>query len=455
MHRPNQATRPRSAAAQQPRCVSRRAFLATVASGAAPCVVSSSALGAAGRAAPSDRIGVAMIGMGRQARYANLRPFLHSRDTQVVAVCDVDAWRLGEARKLVEQHYARQRASGTYRGCTARRDWREVVARADVDAVMNSTPDHWHVPIAIAAVRAGKDVSCEKPLTLSIGEGRALCDAVKRYARIFRVDSEFRSIGVFRRACELVLNGRLGKVHTIRTGVPAGDCGCPPQPPMPVPKELDYDLWLGPAPEAPYTLKRVHTPHSYARPGWMRVRDYCEGMISNWGTHLNDIAQWGNGTDRTGPVEVEGTGAFPDEGLWNVLLKFKVRYKYADGVELFYETSEPYVRFEGERGWVQAHFGRGGLKADPASLLEEVIGPEEIHLPRRTDKGDFIHGIRTRAETMEPAEVGHRTNSLCQLGLIAIERGHKLLWDPAAERFTNDPTANRMLIRPLRSPWRL
>jgi hypothetical protein len=221
---------------------------------------------------------------------------------------------------------------------------------------------------------------------------------------------------------------------------------------MPVPKELDYDLWLGPAPLAPYTRNRVHTPQSYARPGWMRVRDYCEGMISNWGTHLNDIAQWGNGTDRTGPVEVEGTGVFPTEGLWNVLLKFQVRYRFADGVEMFYDTSGPHVRFEGTDGWVHARYG-GGLDAHPKSLLDEVIGPDEIHLPRRSDKGDFIHAIKTRTETMEPAEVGHRTNSLCQLGLIAIERGKKLQWDPAAERFLGDEIANRMLTRAYRSPW--
>jgi hypothetical protein len=394
-----------------------------------------------------------MIGMGRQARYANLRPFLGSNDTQVVAVCDVDAWRLDNARQAVEKHYAKEKAAGTWKGVQATRDFREVIGREDVDAVMNSTPDHWHVPIAIRAVRAGKHVSCEKPLTLSIAEGRALCEAVKRYGVTFRTDSEFRSIGVFRRACELVLNGRLGKIHTIRTGVPAGDRACPPQPAMPVPEELDYKMWLGPAPEAPYTQKRVHPPKSYGRPGWMRVRDYCDGMICNWGTHLNDIAQWGNGTDRTGPVEVEGTGVFPKEGLWNVLLKFECHYTYADGVELHYRTERPYVRFEGERGWVQAHFGKGGLKAEPQSLLKEKIGPDEIHLPKRSDKGDFIHGIKTGEPTMEPAEVGHRTNSLCQIGLIGIERGKTLQWDPDAERFTNDDLANRMLSRPMRAPW--
>jgi len=426
----------------------RREFLRALgAAVAAPAFVPAKALGAT---APSNRINIAMIGMGRQALYANLRPFLSSPDTRVVAVCDVDAWRLENALDTVERHYA-----GESKPCTAHRDFREVLDRADVDAVMISTPDHWHVPQAIAAVRAGKHVSCEKPTTLSIAEGRLLCEEVTRHQRVFRTDSEFRSIAVFRRACELVLNGRIGKLRVIRTGVPRGDVACPPQPPMPVPKQLDYDMWLGPAPAAPYTLNRVHKPRSYERPGWMRVRDYCEGMISNWGTHLCDIAQWGHGTDRTGPVEVEGSGVYPADGLWNVLLDFKVRYRFADGVEMFYETSRPYVRFEGTDGWVMAEYGGRGLDAEPKALLTEAIGPNEIRLPTRSDKEDFIWAIKHHAETMEPAEVGHRTNSLCQLGLIAIDLGRKLAWDPAAERFPSDAEANRLLTRPLRAPWGL
>jgi len=431
--------------------VSRRRFLGMMGAMAAPAIVPASVFGAN---APSERIGIGMIGMGRQARYANLKPFLHSPETVVLAVCDVDAWRLANARADVEKHYAAQTRSGAYKGCATYVDFRDLLARADIDAVMISSPDHWHVPHAIAAVRAGKDISVEKPLTLSIAEGRALSNEVRRYARVSRTDSEFRSIGYMRRACELVLNGRIGKLKSIRTGVPRGDVGCSPQPVMPVPKELSYDLWLGPAPEAPYTHHRVHTPKSYARPGWMRVRDYCDGMICNWGTHLNDIAQWGHGTDRTGPVEIEATGQFPTDGLWNVLLRFEVRYKFADGVDMVYECSRPYTRFEGTDGWVQANYGKG-LTAEPASLLREPIGEGEIHLPRRSDKGDFIHCIKTREETMEPIEVGHRTNSLCQLGLIAIERGKKLRWDPDREVFLNDETANRMLTRPLRAPWTL
>ncbi len=437
--------------------LTRRQFLRRSAATAgavvfAPAIVPAGLFGAE---APGNRITIGMIGMGRQAYYSNLKFFLGASDAQVVAVCDVDAWRLDNARKAVEEHYARQRAAGQFKGCSTCHDFRELLARTDIDAVMISTPDHWHVPMAIAAAKAGKDICCEKPLTLSIAEGRALSDTVRRYNRVFRTDSEFRSHECFQRACELVLNGRIGKVHTIRTGVPAGDVAGPPEPEMPVPQELDYDLWLGPAPYMPYTVNGVHPRQSYERPGWMRVPGCCEGMVTNWGAHLNDIAQWGNGTDRTGPIEVEGTGVYPRDGLWNVLLSFEIQYKYANGVRLFYSISQPYVRFEGTEGWIQADYNDRSLKAEPASILKSTIGPDEIHLPLKPEKRDFLDAVKTRGRTLADAEVGHRTNSLCQIGHIAIQLGRKLEWDPDAERFTNNETANRLLSRPMRSPWRL
>lgn len=438
--------------------LTRRAFLTgsigTVAGATllAPTIVPSSIFGAN---APSNRVTVGMIGMGRQAYYSNVKSFLSFPDVQVVAVCDVDAWRLESGRKAVADHYAKDRSAGTFKGCAVFRDFRDLLARADIDAVMVSTPDHWHVPISLAAVKAGKDVSCEKPLTLCIEEGRILSDTVRRYNRVFRTDSEFRSHACFQRTCELVLNGRIGKVHTIRTGVPVGDVAGPVEPTMPVPEELDYEMWLGPAPVAPYTVNRVHEPHKYDRPGWMRVRDYCEGMVTNWGAHLNDIAQWGNGTDRTGPVEVEGTGKYPQDGLWGVLLDFEIQYKYANGVHLFYNTSRPYVRFEGSEGWIEADYNTRAVKAQPQSILDSPVKPDEIHLPLKDEKRDFIDAVKTRGQTLEDAEVGQRTTSLCQIGHIAIQVGHKLRWDPQAERFTNDDAANRLLGRPMRSPWSL
>jgi len=434
--------------------VSRRGMLkgtALAAAGvAAPIVLPGLARGAA---APSNRITIGMIGMGRQAYHSNVRSFLGMKDVQVVAVCDVDTWRLDNGRKRVNERYAAQTRSGTYKGCATTRDFRDILARDDIDAVMISTPDHWHVPMAIAAAKAGKDICCEKPLTLTIHEGRVLSDTVRRYERVFRTDSEFRSHWYFHKACELVRNGRIGRLRRIRTGVPKGDVGCPPQPIMPVPKELDYDAWLGPAAAAPYTERRVHRPKSYSRPGWMRVRDTCDGMICNWGTHLNDIAHWGGGFDRTGPVEIEGTGTYPEDGgLWNVLTSFTIHYRYANGVTLDYFMDRPYVRFEGDEGWIHANYG-GKLEASSPSILTSKIGAGETPLVSKHEKRDFIDCVKTRATTMADAEVGHRTNSMCHLGHIAVQTGCKLRWDPDTERFDNDPRATRYLTKAYRPPW--
>jgi myo-inositol 2-dehydrogenase / D-chiro-inositol 1-dehydrogenase len=420
---------------------SRRGFLKTAAATlAAPMIIPCSVLGGKGRTAPNSRINIGMIGMGRQAYHVNVKSFLHADEVRVVAVCDVDSWRMENARKAVNKHYAQQQTSGD---CLAYQDYRELLANSDIDAVMISTPDHWHASMAIAAATAGKDVCCEKPLCRTIAQGRQMAEAMRRYDRVFRTDSEFRSHRCFQRACELVQNGYIGKLHTIRTGVPKGDIACAPQPVMPVPPELDYPSWLGPAPTEPYTEYRVHPPHSYNRPGWMRVRDYCDGMITNWGTHLNDIAQWGNGTERSGPVEVEARGTYPSEGLWNVLLDFEAEYKYANGVRLHYHISDAHIRFEGDEGWVQADYKGRRLTAHPASILKSPTKPGDIRLLLKSEKQDFIDCMKTRERTLADAEVGHRTNSLCLLANIAIQRGCKLHWDPAKERFLDDDIANR------------
>ncbi len=424
--------------------VTRRSFLI----GAAPAIVPASVFGAN---APGNRITVGMIGVGRQAVAVNLKQLLSMPDVQVVAVCDVDSWRLGNARRQVEEAYAKGTASGKYAGCRAYRDFRELLGDKGIDAVMISTPDHWHVPMSIEAIEAGKDVSCEKPLTRSIAEGRRLADLVKKHRRVFRTDSEFRSIKTFHAAVELVRNGRIGQLQTIRTGVPKGDVGCPAQPDMPVPEELDYERWQGPAPRAPYTEKRVHKPKAYERPGWMRRLEYCDGMVTNWGTHLNDIAQWGNNSDRTGPVDVEARGEYPAaDSFWNVLLEFETHYRYANGVRLVYKIDKPYVRFEGTEGWIQADFTT--LQAEPAAVLDVKTGPRWLTLPFKSDKQDFIDAVKSRGETLEDAEVGHRTTSMCHLAHIAIQTGGKLEWDPEKERFTNNEAANRFIGKPIYAP---
>ncbi len=423
--------------------ITRRAWLAA---GAAPLIVPASALGL-GKPSPSNRITVGMIGVGRQTVQVNLKQLLAMPDVNVVAVCEVDSWRLDRAKAQVEQAYQKT-------GCRTFRDYKELLADKSIDAVMISTPDHWHVPMSLDAVKAGKDVSCEKPLTRTIAEGRALANAVAKYKRVFRTDSEFRSHDYFHRAIELVRNGYIGKLHTIRTGVPAGDEGCPPQPEMPVPPELDYERWQGPAPRAPYTEKRVHKPKSYERPGWMRNLYYCDGMVTNWGTHLNDLAQWGNGTDRTGPVEVEGRGVYPPaDSFWNVLLSFEIQYRYANGVRLYYKIDKPYVRFEGSEGWIHAEYGKA-LVAEPASILKAELGPNAIRFPLKSDKQDWIDAVKTRGRTLEDAEVGHRTTSMCHLGHIAIQLGKRLEWDPKRERFTNNEAANEYIAKPIHAPKR-
>jgi myo-inositol 2-dehydrogenase / D-chiro-inositol 1-dehydrogenase len=435
----------------------RRGFLKTVgatgAAYAAPMVIPGSALGTDGKPAPSRRINVGMIGVGRQARAYNVRQFLEMPDVQIVAVCDVDSWRLTNAKKQVEQGYAKKTPAGVYRGCDAYGDFHDVLGRRDVDAVMISTPDHWHAPMAMAAFEAGKDVSLEKPITRSIVEGRKLADAARRLGRVFRVDSELRSYKHIVLAAELVRNGRIGKVRKVTVGVPAGDVGCPPQPDMPVPPELDYERWQGPAPRAPYTEYRVTKPRAYERPGWMRHLYYCDGLITNWTTHWNNGAMFATGLERTGPVEIEGTGQYPPaDSFWNVLLKFEVHMRFADGVRWTYRTEKPFLKIEGTEGWIYAEYTK--LEASRPAILTATLCPDEIRFRVKTDKQDFIDCAKSRAETLEPAEVGHRVTSLGLLGQIAIQLGQKLAWDPDKERFVGNDAANAMLDRPIHASRR-
>ena len=426
----------------------RQVLKATGAAFVLPTIVPSSVFGAD---APSNRINIGMIGMGRQAIYANTPPFLQSKDCRIAAVCDVDKWRLGKAKKKVDDYYKNT-------DCLAISDWREVIARDDIDAIMNSTSDHWHVPISLAAVRNGKHVSCEKPLTLSINEGKVLTAAAKKSGVVFRTDSECRSNAYMHKTAQLAINGYLGNIKRIEVGVPAGDKAGGNATPMEVPEELDYEMWVGPSAKKPYTLDRVHPRNGYGRPGWMRCRDTCEGMITNWGTHLLDVAQQLNKTERTGPVSVEGTGTYPEagSGLWNVLLDFRVQFKYATGIVLDYVIDVPYIKVEGDEGWIKTHWNsRGGMTAHDKKIFQTELKDSDIHLPLRQDKEDFLYAIKNKCNTMADAEVGHRTCSLGQLGHIAIQRGKKLDWDPKTEKFAGDSKANAMLHRSYREPWGL
>ena len=325
----------------------------------------------------------------------NIPQLLKSEHAQVVAVCDVDSWRMDNAQKQVNDFYSENKGIN-YKGCHTYSDYREIMQQKDIDAVHISTPDHWHVPIAIDAARAGKHISLEKPISTCIEHGRKLVDAIKKYNVITRNDSEFRTLPKFSRAVELVRNGCVGKIERI-WGVPdemGMSCNAiPPQPSMQVPSELNYDMWLGPAWEVPYTEKRVHARKAYRRPYWMRIDSYCNGVISNWGAHLMGIAQWGNNTEYSGPVSAEGTGVF-DQGLWNTLKSFEVRYLYADGVELFYKIERPFVRFEGTNGWVEIEYP-DKLKASSQSILDAEIGSNGMQIrDLPSDKEDFLLSIK-------------------------------------------------------------
>ena len=430
----------------------RRDFCATSLKAAAaiaiPTIIPASALGLGTKAAPSERITIGMIGMGRQARAYNLPWFLKSPETEVVAVCDVDTWRLKNAAEMVRRNGGK--AAKTVKTYA---DFRTLLADASIDAVMISTPDHWHVPMSIAALRAGKDVCCEKPITKSIAEGRRLVREVASQKRIFRVDSEARFKTSFCKAAEVVRNGRIGKLVSMEVGVPIDNAKCGVPEMMPVPKELNYEMWLGPAATAPYTVNRVHPHQGYSRPGWMRVQDYDDGMITNWGAHLIDIAHWGADLERTGPVRIQGTGIFPRNELWDVLQQFEVHYEYANGVKL---TVKPvkghYTRFVGDAGWVEAGFSQ--VRASSPEVLRIPLGKDRIRLPRTAEKQDFINCVKSRGRPIADAEIGHRTNSIGLLGVIAVKTGKALQWNPETEHFSDNDKANQLLERSVREPWK-
>ena len=404
-----------------------------------PYMITSSALGAGGRPAPSNRITMGAIGLGGQGS-GDMNDFLGRNQVQVLAVCDVDRGHRDGAKAAVDKRYG----SGA---CAATNDFRDIIRRKDIDTVMIATPDHWHAIPVIEAAKAGKDIHCQKPLSLTVEEGRAMSDAVKRFGRVFQTGSQQRSDGRFRFACELVRNGRIGKLQTMEVGLPGGS-GCPPQPAKPPPDGFDYDMWLGQAPYEPYCDNRTHWNFRW-------ILDYSGGQVTDWGAHHCDIAQWGNGTSMTGPTEVEGKGEFPADGLWNAAVNYRFECTYPGGVRMIVSSGFPNgVKFVGTDGWV--FVDRGRIDAQPIAILKSVIKPNEIHLYESHDhKGNFLDCIRTRAETIAPIENAHRSITIAHIGNIAMLLGRKLKWDPKAERFVNDAEANRMLSRAMRSPWHL
>jgi len=436
--------------------ISRRGFLKKTALAASvlglPSIVPSSVFGAN---APSERVTVACIGVGNMGT-GNCNGFLNLGPTQVLAVCDVEKgceqpghkyFGREPVRDMVNAFYAKKSSSGSYKGCGCYEDYREVLGREDIDAVVISTPDHWHVPISIAAAKVGKDIYCEKPLTLTIGQGRVLADVVKQYKTVFQTGSHQRSSGSFRYACELVRNKRVGELKKIHIQIPGNNRFCEPTwEPMAVPESLNYDMWLGPAPDAPYHKQRCHYEFRF-------ILDYSGGQMTNWGAHHFDIAQWGSGHDGSGPVEIEGDGDFPKSGLFTTCTRVnKLRYKYANGVEIIATTGGSDIKFEGAEGWIKV--SRSSISASDTEIITSKIGANEMHLyESHGHRGNFVDCIKTRKDPICNAEVGHRSASVCHLGNIAMLLGRKLKWDPVKERFTNDDEANRMVDRTMRAPW--
>ena len=428
------------------RTIDRREFLkkaAGVTAGVAafPHIVSSSALGNAGSVAASNRIVMGCIGMGGMGT-GDMRGFLNKKEVQVVAVCDVDKNQRDKAKKNVDDKYKNN-------DCKTYLDFREVVAREDIDALSLAMPDHWHSIPAVMGARAGKDIHAQKPLARTIAEGRAICDAVSRYGIIWQTGSQQRSSRDFHLACELVRNGRIGKVTRVEVGLPTGGSSDNKRI-QPVPEGVDWNFWLGPAPWAPY--------RGIMHWNWRWMMDYSGGQLTDWAGHHIDIAHWGLDLERTGPVEIKGAGVYPKDGIYDVPMEYKFTCKYANGVVMTVANNKQIpqgTKWYGESGkWL--YVKRGKLESNPPGILKEVIGPDEIRLYRSRDhKQNFLDCIKSRKETIAPAEVAHRSISVGLLGEIAMLTEENLKWDAEKEVFLNSDAGNRLLSRPMRSPWHL
>lgn len=450
----------------------RRNFLKHTAGTAAaalvmPTIIPSHVLG---KSAPSKQIRIGQIGFGRIAMSHDLPETLRHDIALGVAVADVDLKRATHGKEWIETFHADHGKPGV--DVAVYQDYREMLRDKSIDAVIISTPDHWHAQPAMEAALAGKDVYLQKPASLTIAEGRQMSNMVNQTGRIFQQGSQQRGSSPwphFHRACELVRNGRIGELQHIEIGLP-GDPGGDEEVPMPIPDNLDYEMWLGSTPYVYYTEKRVHPQADYSRPGWLRCEQFGAGMITGWGAHHLDTAHWAMGTEYTGPVEIEAEASFPTSGLWNVHGDFMVHAKYANGVYMKVSGSFPNgVKFYGSEGWIFVSRGSvavtssdpskpdSQLKALDASdpkILEAEIGPEEIHLYKAPEQHeDWLNAIQSRKDPVAPAEVGHRSCSACLLGHIAMKMDGKLHWDPNRERFVDNDKANSMLSRPQRAPY--
>ena len=425
----------------------RRDFLkktgaASVGLGLFPTIVKASALGREGHFPPGDKINLILIGCGGMGK-ANMSQFLTFKDVRTIAVCDVDDNQAASAKKMIGEAYGNN-------DCRVYKDYREILEKEKADAAVIALPDHWHAIISCAVANKKIDIYGEKPLARYLDESKAIVDAVKRNSIIWQTGSQQRSVTAFHHAAELVINGRIGKVNYVEVGLPDGghDIGNPPE--MPVPEGVNWDMWLGPAPKVPF--------RGVLHGNWRWILDYSGGQLTDWAGHHIDIAHWGLGLDRTGPVTVEGTGRASETGLYNVPVEYDFICEYANGVKLRVANQTKLEHgmgafWLGTDGWV--HVNRGGLYASDPKILEEIIGDEEIQLYKSENhQRNFIDCIKSRKETSAPAEIGHRSISVAHLGEIAMMTGKILNWDPELEKFSdNNYHASRLLSRNYSKPW--
>lgn len=421
--------------------ITRRTALKVGLATCAPLVVSARALGLQGATPPSERVVMGFIGVGSHGRGYNMASFLHLESAQVAAVCDVYESRRNDAKNDVDAKY------GT-KDCVALADFRELLAMDSLDAVCISTPDHWHVPISMMAIEAGKDVMCEKP-TLTIAQGRALADLVRQKNAVYQVGLEDRSVIQYHKLAEWVRNGAIGTLKTITVGLPSGTAYAMEEE-VPVPAGLDYNMWLGPAPYHPFSPRRTEAMV------WREIRAYSGGMLTDWGAHLVDTAQVANGAEGSGPVEVEGVGKIPENSLTDVPVEFDLHYRYANGVEMQVKSGGVMIRFEGTDGWVGNTGWRGRLEASSDEILHTKYAPQESKiwpLPI-SEHRDFLECVVSRKPTTYTAEAGQRLSTVLHIGAIAMQLGRKLRWDPQTESFVDDEAANALRSRPERDDWK-
>ena len=423
-----------------------------------------------GKTTANKKINIGQIGCGRIARDHDMPGVMQYDNARLIAVCDVDSKRMKDAKILVETYYNKKLGSNKVVDVKMYGDYKELLENKDIDAVVISTPDHWHAQPAIEAALAGKDIYLQKPTSLTVEEGRVLSDIIQKKGTILQVGTQQRSMAQFRIAAELVRNGRIGKLHTVKVGLP-GDPSGPEASKMPLPSNLNYDMWLGQTPLMDYTEIAVHPKEDYSRPGWLRIEQFGAGMITGWGQHHYDSAAWGMDTELTGPVSVQAVAEFPKSGLWNVHGDFMSKAEYENGITM-YTSSGGYtngIKYIGTDGWifvsrgdytasasdpVSADKSSKALDASDPKILTSIIGSNEINLYKSDEQhGNWLDCIETKKPPISTVEMGHRACTVCLITHISMKLNRKLNWNPKTEKFINDDEANSMLTRSQRKPF--